>query len=405
MAASLLGLIHSNLVQLPHERSDFVLEGVFVHPDHLQCGFSDDLSTSWSSSGSSSLLSYDTAEDDEEESLPMHEMRGLALSCSASSQVQEEMKDYFAPRPGSSSSPFYSDSTSSSLLSSQGSVKSGTSFVSTTPTCELAGELPPFARRPSYGDIYPNLSAPSASFPASFSFNTFAPSTSRPSSRPPSPRAYPYGRSTGGAAMARSVSSPVETQRQLEERQNTMMAATAAMDERTAKMVRSKSVAAALPTVGGVAMSRSKAVSRSPTAIVSPLLTPFGEGWGAALPPRTPKSPAMLPYPYNLAAPARSPCRVVRANSYGGIENQLSPLVEHRNSLPTTHTPGSPAPSSPSVSRPSRRQRLTPLTAIVSPSPESRDDVHSSLDSFTFSPSPSSPPSMVRGRLHRGMTF
>ncbi|GAA5862888.1 hypothetical protein JCM1840_002314 [Sporobolomyces johnsonii] len=399
-------MTHSNVAQLPQGRSDFVLEGVFVHPDHFQSSSSDDLSTSWSSSGSSSFLSYSTDDDEvEEETLPMHEMQGLALGGSASSQAQEELEDYFAPRPESSSSPFYSDSTSSSLFSGQGSVVSSASSVATTPTCESATKLPSFARRPSYGEIYPDLTAPSTSFPASFSFNTFAPSASRPSSRPPSPRAHPYGRPKGGAAMARSVSSPVETQRQLEERQNAMKAATAAMDERTAKMVRSKSVAAALPTVGGVAMSRSNAVSRSPTAVASPLLTPFGAGWGAALPPRTPKSPAMLPYPYNLAAPARSPCRVVRASSYSGTENQLSPLVEHRNSLPTIHTLGSPTPSSPSTSRSLRRQRLTPLTAIVSQSADSRNDVHSSLDSFTFSPSPSSPPSMVRGRLHRGMTF
>ncbi|GAA6060399.1 hypothetical protein JCM10212_004652 [Sporobolomyces blumeae] len=389
----------------PADSADFVLEGVFVHPDHL-AGFADEMSSSWSSSDCSSIISYGTDDDD----IAATDDYESSLYRDDRSAVQDRTDDYFAPRPKSASSSFYTDSTDSSF-SSFGSSEADDDDESaaTTPTPGSCYKAPSFSRRPSCGDVYPDLTSPS--FPASFAFNTFAPtssrSSSRPSSRPSSPiRAHPY-LSNRSSAMARSVSSPVETQRQVEQRKSALTAFTASMDER-ARMIRSKSTPNAVPTPGGIAMSRSAAASRAASPSRAPFLTPFEEGWGAKLPPREAQSAATLPFPYNLAnPPARF--RLNRANSYAGTENHFHGApVEHRNSVPTIAV-SSPMSTSTSSSMPmnpsSRRARLSPLTPIVAQSTEPQHGVCAALESFTFSPSPSSPPQMVRARLNRGLSF
>jgi hypothetical protein len=58
-----------------------------------------------------------------------------------------------------------------------------------------------------------------------------------------------------------------------------------------------------------------------------------------------------------------------------------------------------------SASSSRRSSILRPLTPIVSQSSASQDGVCNALESFSFSPSPSSPPQMVRARLNRGLSF
>lgn len=389
------------------DSSEFVLQGVFVHPDHLS-GFADEIS---SSSDSSSIISYGT--DDDECDYEMSNDQDLgALYRDGRSSIQDSTDDYFAARPKSSTSSFYTGSTDSTDYSDGASyspIDEEEEESATTPTPDSCYQAPSFSRRSSsYGELYPDLTSPA--FPASFAFNTFAPSASRPSSRPSSPshRSHPYLKSS--SAMSRSVSSPVETNRQVEQRKNAMLAFTASMDER-ANMVRSKSTPNAIPTPGGVVMSRSAAVSRAATPVSSPFLTPFEEGWGAELPPRSPQASTMLPFPYNLASPP-SRFRFNRANSYAGQENHFeAPKVEHRNSVPTIAVSAPPMASSSSTSsgvkRSSSRRssNLRPLTPIIAQSSEPQEGVCAALESFTFSPSPSSPPQMVRARLNRGLSF
>ncbi|GAA5872432.1 hypothetical protein JCM16303_004515 [Sporobolomyces ruberrimus] len=382
-------------------------QGVFVHPDHFSA-FSDEAS-SCSSTDSSSILSYDETDDD-------YEMQSEQYRDDRSA-IQDESMDYFAPRPKSSTSSFYTGSSDSTDSSDGGASFSSVDYedededVATTPTPGSAYTAPTFSRSSSsYGETYPDLtSAPI--FPASFSFNKFSssPSSSRPSSRPSSPvrRSHPYAKSS--SAMLRSVSSPVETNRQIEARKTAMLAFTASVDEH-ARMVRSKSTPHALPTPGGVVMSRSVASSRAP---IAPFLTPFEDNWGSALPPREAEASTLLPFPYNLASPPTR-FRFHRANSYAGTENHFeAPRVDRHGSVPTISVslpvcasiPSSAAGMTRSASSSRRGSALRPLTPIVPKPSSAHDGVCNALESFSFSPSPSSPPQMVRARLNRGLSF
>ncbi|GAA6001044.1 hypothetical protein JCM5350_000979 [Sporobolomyces pararoseus] len=405
------------LTSLPSE-IPIQLQGVFVHPDHFS-SFADEISSPCSSTDSSSILSYETDDD-----LKEYEMKEQIYYRDDRSAEQDESNDYFAPRPKSSTSSFYtgsSDSTDSSdgnasFSSLDDDEEEEEEDVATTPTPGSSYQPPSFSRRSSsssYGATYPDLTAPlPPTFPASFAFNTFAPSpaSSRPSSRPSSPsrRAHPYAKSS--SAMMRSVSSPVETNRQIEARKNAMLAFNASMDER-AQMIRSKSTPNAPPTPGPAAMSRSAASSRAP---VAPFLTPFEDNWGSALPPREEKTTPLLPFPYNLASPP-SRFRFNRANSYAGSENhfEAAPKVDRHGSVPTISVSSpsttSSLTSSSGMTRTASSSRrssiLRPLTPIVSQSSQAQDGVCTALESFSFSPSPSSPPQMVRARLNRGLSF
>ncbi|GAA5831351.1 hypothetical protein JCM11251_003993 [Rhodosporidiobolus azoricus] len=396
------------------DQQDFMLQGVFIHPDHLAQGFFADELSSSSSSETSSILNYEdeapSMEDDAYEP-PSEGLTGLALTCGLSSEAQEVTHDYFAPRPGSSNpSPFYSDSTSTSQSEALFDSASCSSSAATTPTCEDTGlKSPSFSRRSSCASLFSQVSSPAV--PATFSFAAFAPIASRP----PSPsRAHPYSRpSKGGAAMSRSVSSPVETQRQLEERQRAMSLAEVAIDVRTVKMNRTKSNAST-PSLGSFpflppppTMTRSATVSSRP--LFSPLASTFGEDWGASLPPRELPQHALNTFPYTVARPPVSPLRTTRAYSYAGIENVFplpSPAPsQHRNSLPTASLSGKvDSPPSPTLVRSQSRRRSTlfPMTPILPNTPELDSSPVMVPSGVAAADAPLSP---TRNRLHRGMTF
>ncbi|GAA5853435.1 hypothetical protein JCM8547_002456 [Rhodosporidiobolus lusitaniae] len=365
----------------------FLLRGVFIHPDHLAAGFfAEELASSPSptSSETSSLVGYEDDEQKNEVELPTERLTGLALSCGLSSGAQDEMHDYFAPRAGSSNpSPFYSDN---SLFSNPFSPFSDatSSSTATTPTCETAPHL---SRRSSCMSTSSAMTSPSVT--ATFSFATFAPTFSP---RAPSPsRAHPYSRSShkGGVSMTRSVSTPVETQCQLDERHRAMSVAEGAVDQRF-QMARSKSTAST-PTLGSCPLTvnngsgMSRAAGPSSGSLFSPLLQSFGEDWGSALPPRQVEQPAMHTFPYNVAGrPPVSPSRNARAYSYAGPEN-VSPSSNG-------------GPPSPTLTRHNRRHsRVLAFTPIV---PQTSELASASSCSVEVA-SPASP----RSRLQRGMSF
>ncbi|BGP44977.1 hypothetical protein JCM10450v2_000792 [Rhodotorula kratochvilovae] len=346
---------------------DFVLEGVFIHPDHLAQGFFADEMADSSCSETSSIVGYD------DEDAPVAELTGLALNCGYGAS-QDEMGDYFAPRPGSSNpSPFYSNSTTSSTASSLLDASEASS-AATTPTCETAFK-PSFSRRSSVISVYSDIASPS--IPATFSFSAFgapvtasAPMTRVPSRNPSPTRSHPYTRSSsGGASMTRSVSSPVETQRQVEERQRRMSVAEVVMDERAVKMARSKS-SASTPTLGSFPSSPADGISMARTSskpLFSPLMASSSVGWG--------NIPAASPF-LGGPRPRLAPTRSARAHSFAGMENYYTPppsaLAEHRHSVAhIPYTASSPSPSSPAGNRNSRRlSRIFPLTPILAQSPE-----------------------------------
>ncbi|BGP13010.1 hypothetical protein JCM10213v2_000927 [Rhodosporidiobolus nylandii] len=394
------------------DAQDFQLQGIFIHPDHLALGFfADELACS-PSSDTSSLIGYEDEQSSMEEEVEEASQgsSGLALSCGSASQ--EEMEDYFQPRPGSSNpSPFFTDSTFSDAFSSLYMGMSPSSSAATTPTCATPSAYSPsFSRRSSCASVY--AAAASPSIPATFSFATFAPTCRPAAPRAPSPpRSKPYSRSPPmAAAMARAVSSPVETQRQHDERQRALETAEVSMDERTVKMARTKSMASAPTFGGGAPMSRSASPASRP--LFSPLANSFGEDWGAELPRRHIEPRTLNTFPYTVARPPVSPHRNARAHSFAGTENHFTPppsAFEHRNSLPTAHlsfgSPDSVGPASPSLVRQQRRRsRLIPLTPIVPQSPEQASATDLSSYSMAASPS-SSIASPSRNRLQRGLTF
>ncbi|GAA6040753.1 hypothetical protein JCM8097_003281 [Rhodosporidiobolus ruineniae] len=396
---------------------DIHLQGVFIHPDHLASGFFADELASSPPSSASSLIGYDDdylSSADNVPELPTEALTGLALTCGMASDAQEEMHDYFAPRPGSfNPSPFYSDSTSSDAYSSLDLSHSASSSAATTPTCESVAKSPSFSRRSSCVSVYSEVASPN--IPATFGFNAFSPPLPAAPRAPSPSRAHPYSRpSKGGAAMMRSISSPVETARQLAERQRAMFVAEDSLDERAVKMQRTKSTASSpvFPNFfSSAGMSRSS--SRVPSrALHSPLSTTFGEGWGAALPPRELQPVQLSSFPYTVARPPVSPHRSARAHSFAGIENvfALPGMTQHRNSLPTAQLPSrspslgaSPSPSDASYQA-RRRSTLFAFTPILPESPE-EVAVAPAEEEPVSSPSmaPSSPPT-PRTRLHRAMT-
>ncbi|GAA5974027.1 hypothetical protein JCM11641_008220 [Rhodosporidiobolus odoratus] len=397
---------------------DILLSGVFIHPDHLAQGFFADELASCSSSDDSSIMSFD-----EQESVPqvgtadvsMQGLTGLALTCDLGSGEEAEMHDYFSPRPCSANPcPFYSNSNYSEAFSSLDMNTSSPSSAATTPTC-ASMRSPSLSRRSSYASVYSSIDSPS--LPATFSFSSFAPTTSSrsPPRVPSSPRSKPYSRrADSGTAMCRSISTPVETQKQLDARQRALASAEVTMDERTVKMARSRSVASS-PPLGAFGFPCSGTASRSSIGrsgrLFSPLAQSFGEGWGAALPPRQVQQAEMINFPYTVAYPPVSPHRNTRANSYAGIENCYTPILpssEHRASLPTSSLPfKSPdlasASASPSPSKQCRRRsRLMAFTPIL---PQYQEQVSSPKMGSCSMQAASAPTSPPRAPLHRGITF
>ncbi|GEM06572.1 hypothetical protein Rt10032_c01g0589 [Rhodotorula toruloides] len=371
MATAALAMVHDAAVEVhsaEEARRDFLLQGVFIHPDHLAQGFfADDCTDYSSSSGSSSLLSYDDDND-----VPTAGLSGLALECTFSSAQQEETRDYFASRqvfdnasPFASSTPLAETQERSSALS------------------DAFPLAPTFSRRSSCMSVASDA-AMSPAMPATFSFATFAAPSSRSSTRAPSPR-------------------------QLDERQRRMSTAENVMDVRAIKMARSKSTAS---TPTGEAFSGGASMARSSGKLFSPLASTFGEDWGKALPPRESEAPPLVPFPYNVARPPVSPTRNARSHSFAGRENVFIAPAHHRNSIhcivPPPASPGALSPSSPTMPRHARRasrMSIAPLTPILPQSPELHpiDEMTCAMQA-TAAYVPSSTAS-VHNRLQRGMTF
>ncbi|KAK4054737.1 hypothetical protein OIV83_000661 [Microbotryomycetes sp. JL201] len=329
-----------------------VFKGIFLHPDHL-AGFES------------------TVHHDENDSEGTHDSSAPYTGSSSSSVDSAAGLDYFSFRDASSCS----------------SASSSPSSTASTPTMHSM----PFKSHPQPFEVN---TAPLTS-PAMLSFATFAPAGSQPASRAQSPkRGAPACRRVGSSSMQRAVSSPVETQWALDRRRQAMSVATEMINEQASRMARSKSVASPMLGFAGCpapTLGRGSATRKSRSGTSSPLITPFEEGWGSALPPRAPEPQRAVPFPYNVALKPNSPARLARSHSVSHMEHGITSVRSasipspHRNSLPglykTVHSlasPSSPAsssfspscaptPASPVMTRP-RRGTLTPLTPIISSS-------------------------------------
>ncbi|KAM0793037.1 hypothetical protein ACM66B_000526 [Microbotryomycetes sp. NB124-2] len=397
-----------------------VFKGIFLHPDHL-VGFESSPAT----------IEHETHNSEAALEAPY-------TSSSSSSNDSVVSLDYFSFRETSSSA----------------SSSSSPSSTASTPTMH---STPAF--KPSHSFDIENVPLTS---PAMLSFATFAPAGSQPASRAVSPKlGAPACRRVASSSMQRAVSSPVETQWALDRRRQAMCVATDLVNEQANRMARSKSVASPMlglgmgPAPQQHAPSRGATTSRSRSGTSSPLITPFEQGWGSALPPRAPEPQRTVPFPYNVAYKPSSPARLARSHSVSHMGNGVavtrSPPVSttyqhHRKSLPGLYTSfASPPPptsssdtftstsasasgsnsASPVLTRP-RRGTLTPLTPITSPTalhPILDDDaiaersnpataplvgiIASELDVVAFehdmADTPSSPP--FKPHLHRGMTY
>lgn len=366
-------------------------KGIFVHPDHLAA-----MAPSPSSSVSSALTCADFSDEDGD-----YSMTCLALDSPATVVADDDCDDdYFtfgSPKYSPRSlpaAPLHSapEFVASPIPIAQAMSRAGSSSMSRG----VAG--PALVRTPS---LYGNENASPSHFPASLPFSIFSPQPSHDgffsatapaspasfpascffASRPHSPspssagspmtRPSPYARknsvasvkaSSGGASMVRCVSSPVETQSQVTERRAALSAMTNSIDLTANRMARSRSVAAVSSLascsssssmsrsiglgVGGIAMARSPKQRG----------TPYGDSWGAALPPREEApAPAPLAFPYNVErTKPNPPTRLVRAYSmvntvFAGDDSNAEPVA-------------SPVLGQ---NRPRRPTLLAPLTPIV----------------------------------------
>lgn len=380
-----------------HPASGVLVKGVFLHPDHFAS-----LEPLQQSAGVEFADPFPSVED------ALKRVSDISLSSPsspASSHFPESPMDYFSTR-------HHSDAASYSTAAS-----SPASSDCSTPTTEQPYPKAPSLSRNSSFQFYSTVEPASSDFPATFSFSTFAAPESNPPSRPASPpRAHPYARrAVGGSSMQRSVSSPVETQRQLDHRRRAMSLASAALSEQVGKMSRSKSV------VGLPGMATQQSVSGLGFTSVTPVApsqtrsTPFGEGWGAALPPREEPEPQMIPFPYNVALQSspRASSRLSRSCSVSTIDNKpmhsAAGLQRHRGSLPVTpvlSAPGSPS-LSPSIAMTSSRRRsmLVPLTPIIPSSSLMAVEETPSTAAFAAAVEATHNTSPKPGRLVRGVTF
>lgn len=382
-------------------KSGVLMHPIFIHPSHGLIG-----SEPFQINEASFTNPFPASVED-----TLNRVNDLTLSSPSSpalSDFPESPTDYFSTR-------HHSDASSYSTRAS-----SASSSNCSTPTREQPYPKAPVLSRnnstfhlTSSKDDVAIVSPLPSPFPAAFSFSTFAAPGSNPPSRPSSPpRVHPYARraasNAGGSSMQRSVSSPVETQRQLDTRRRAMSQASEALSQQAGKMSRSKSVAGlSTPTGLGFVATPMRTSSPRPS---SPLVTPFGDGWGAALPPREEVAPPMIPFPYNVAMPPKSPTRLGRSHSVSGTEaSTIAPpirapgLQRHRGSLPNVPIVTAAAPSSPSSRR---RSLLAPLTPIIPSSPLMAVDEMADLPACTNSfaaaveshhSSPNQKPALVRG--------
>lgn len=410
-------------------------KGIFVHPDHLAS-----MAPSPSSSISSALTCLDFSDEDLDGD---YNMGTLALDSPVTVVGEDDCDDYFT-----FGSPKYSPKTIPSMLASSSTSSTPTTeSVSAATRAPLAQSMsrvassststsrgsPALVRTPS---LYGNENAAPSHFPASLPFSmflpqptydAFSPAPASPSafpascffaSRPPSPsagsppvRPSPYSRknsvaslkaSNGGESMVRCVSSPVETMSQVTQRRAALSAMTNTIDLSASQMARSRSVAAGA-AVGSASLSSSLGMTRSSIGLGvggvqmarSPKQrgTPYGDNWGAALPPREVEpTPAPVPFPYNVerTKPA-PPTRLVRAYS------MVNTLTATENVAPVA----SPVLGQ---NRPRRPTLLAPLTPII-PGGSAMEAAHDAQGAAAFAQAVARTAASPRMALQRGRSI
>lgn len=394
--------------------ANFEFEGIYVHPSHLE-GSPD-------SSASSSVLGYMS----EEEDYPAVEQLALSPSSFTSAESLPAQVPFWSRSNGSFSSAGGSD-----YFSSQHSTSSSpSSSACSTPTCASSTKATSSSRFSSRPTSPPTpIHTAQSPFDPSTAFATYSsrdwPSKENAGSTPatlphlasfPSPslssRGNPYSRrstpppSTRSGAMMRSVSTPVETQRQLDQRKSALSAVAAQLDEQAVKLVRSRSSAGLVgmdsregprreaPAMEasssmGLGLAMSRALPNNPH-------TPFGVGWGSALPLREETMVPLVPFPYNLVHRI-SPTRLARSQSVTHMEDArypLAPSIARHDSLPGTSLFVSTT-TSVTMNRPRRTTLLSPMTPLFpSPSPTLVERMEDVVDS---------PPRPAR--VQRGMSY
>lgn len=339
------------------EGERFSFQGIFIHKAHFNG--SESPQSQFSGDDSSSGMSYGDSEHDGE---PLRAFGTLEIdvpeSLSPLFSDSPPAIDYFSPADVHSP-------TQPSYLSHYGSVAS-------TPTPENSnitktGSRVPFAQSPSQA----------APFQPAFSLynredEALASSPKRhspyPGHRSSPPSIYRASASASpsirGAAMRRVVSSPVETQRSLDERKSKILALSSAMN--VAGLVRSRtSMGANIPTYtgpihGGFVAGEVKAME----PVEKTKKSPFEAGWGASLPAQIHTLPTPLAYPYNLAQPT-SPVRLHRSHSdVDKAPRPIQPNPYRQNSTPFMANPATvdaSASATPARRRPSSISPMTPL--------------------------------------------
>lgn len=299
-------------------QTDLNFQGIFVHPSHL--------SPTGSFSSDSDSMSY----MDEDLVSTSGDFPNILSSRSST-------EDYF-------SSSFNSTPSTSSLYN-----KSPSSSTSSTPTGE------------SYSLTESTNMNRRIAFPLAFSFANRSSFSLKSGPISPCTQDIPLPSyqfpiasvpSTSSCPLVRSVSSPVETQRQLDQR-NQMLSAVAEKMVATVEQVRAKS-SAGLESMSG-------RDTRFGAGTLFPSGSGFEENWGASLPQREAVPATSNTFPYNLVHSVSTSkplqTRLSRSLSALTIPNPYpTPSTNRHNSLPTT------VQSSPS--RPRRATFMTPLTPI-----------------------------------------
>lgn len=291
--------------------SAFSFEGIHIHPSHLASPVTSE------GSGMSYMEEFDESEREQD----WHALEKLNLSTSTSSI---DSLDYFSPASSHEDEFSLHDDESESN--------------SSTPTnCSpISQKLKDFSPSPTRASPFlPTYSL--TDYSASNSFTSVS-----PRAQSPSPSVFsPYGRrksssmmsskSSGGTSMLRSVSSPVETQYQLDQRNSRIDQVFNVMDSEVS-MVRSKSMVG-----GGMRI----AASSGPIRTGGNSKNRFEAGWGTSLPMRDIIPPALVPFPYNLVANSTNPHmrNISRSHSVSGGSLEHPFPTTRQNSLPFLHIP------------------------------------------------------------------
>ncbi|SCV68419.1 BQ2448_540 [Microbotryum intermedium] len=361
-------------IPIPRVAEGVVLKPIFVHPSHFEgsAPASPYLGPSTSSFYASYSMSSKSSETPDAETLVRVDCLSLDSSPPSPSSSLASLDSLDSC---GSSTDFFAAAFGRSIRSSDAESyftldTSPSSSNSSTPTCE--SPMASFKPASEASEASECSSSLPTAFPASFPFATFAAPASRPAT-PPVSSVLRRASAAGGSMMARSVSSPVETQRELDQRRRRQADASELMHESATKMARTRSMAAfgsssmmsRAPSGFGLMPSRPGTPVAQPSC-PSPLVTPFEEGWGAALPPREQAEPATLPpFPFNHVGVNYSPGRLNRSHSATYVPQYRAPASSEISS----HLSDA-AIASLSTSSFSTQQKNSPLLARI-PTPPS----------------------------------